>query len=408
MILFWNLLLLLFFLFYIYKISSIEEGYLKLLILIALSLSTIALSLWFHYIICGWIILLIYFILYIIFYDREPLSIAKISSLVLTAVPIIVLYILKLFPINLTHYLIFEILFLACHVIMSKHRNYNDFLSNALISLIFGILIFTTIKLYSEGYSLYIFLLSFCIFILLEKALTSYHSAFIKNSRSFQQHLLENQYKEIKSIYLDMRGWRHDYHNHIQTMKAYIALNEIQSLACYLNELENNLSEIDAYVKSGNIMVDAILNSKISLALKEHIKITCTAEIPEEININDIDLCVILGNILDNATEAAVKIAPEKRFLRIYMTILKKQLYISVQNSAREELSFNEKNYISTKRGNHGLGMKRVSLLVDKYNGYLNLQNEAGIFACEITLPLINATHDKNRTIGEENNSLQV
>lgn len=408
MILFWNLLLLLFFLFYIYKISSIEEGYLKLLILIALSLSTIALSLWFHYIICGWIILLIYFILYIIFYDRESLSIAKISSLVLIAVPIMVLYILKLFPINLTHYLIFEILFLACHLIMSKHRNYNDFFNNALISLIFGILIIATIKLYSEGYSLYIFLLSFCIFILLEKALTSYHSAFIKNSRSFQQHLLENQYKEIKSIYLDMRGWRHDYHNHIQTMKAYIALNEIQSLACYLNELENNLSEIDAYVKSGNIMVDAILNSKISLTLKEHIKITCTAEIPEEININDIDLCVILGNILDNATEAAVKIAPEKRFLRIYMTILKKQLYISVQNSAREALSFNEKNYISTKRGNHGLGMKRVSLLVDKYNGYLNLQNEAGIFACEITLPLINTTHDKNRTIGEENNSLQV
>ena len=75
-------------------------------------------------------------------------------------------------------------------------------------------------------------------------------------------------------------------------------------------------------------------------------------------------------------------------FLRIYIVVNKSQLYASIQNSAREELDFNERNYISTKRGNHGLGMKRVKALADKYDGYLTLANEPGIFAAEVTLPL--------------------
>ena len=69
------------------------------------------------------------------------------------------------------------------------------------------------------------------------------------------------------------------------------------------------------------------------------------------------------------------------------MTVHKKQLYLSVQNAAKEILNFNERHYITSKRGHHGLGMLRVKLLVDKYEGYLNLQNEPGIFAAEVTLP---------------------
>ena len=70
------------------------------------------------------------------------------------------------------------------------------------------------------------------------------------------------------------------------------------------------------------------------------------------------------------------------------MRRVKHQLYLSVQNSAKEELDFDERNYISKKRGNHGLGMKRVKVLVDQYQGFLNLQNQPGIFAAEVLLPL--------------------
>ena len=91
---------------------------------------------------------------------------------------------------------------------------------------------------------------------------------------------------------------------------------------------------------------------------------------------------------MDNALEACRLIEERERFLRIYMTVNKSQLYLSIQNSARAEPDFDERNYITKKRGNHGLGMKRVQAAVEKYHGYLNLANEPGIFAAEVTMPV--------------------
>ena len=226
------------------------------------------------------------------------------------------------------------------------------------------------------------------LFFVLEYTLRRYQSGYERNTRDFQTSVLAHQYEEIKTIYLNMRGWRHDYHNHIQVMKAHMALGQMEALSGYLDALEQELSRVDAYVKSGNLMIDAILNSKLSLARQQEIALHCTATLPERLSISDVDLCVILGNLLDNAIEACEKIAAEERFLRIYCAVIKNQLYISVQNSAKEELDFDERNYISKKRGNHGLGMKRVQVLVDQYGGFLNLQNQPGIFAAEVLLPL--------------------
>ena len=135
-------------------------------------------------------------------------------------------------------------------------------------------------------------------------------------------------------------------------------------------------------------MVDAILNSKLTLARRQKISVNCKVKVPEQIAVEDVDMCVILGNLLDNALEACVQTQEFQRFLRIYMTVNGSQLYLSVQNSAREEPGFNQRNYITEKRGNHGLGMKRVKAAVDRYGGYLNLANEPGIFAAEVTMPL--------------------
>lgn len=185
-----------------------------------------------------------------------------------------------------------------------------------------------------------------------------------------------------------MRGWRHDYHNHIQVLKAQLALGKFVEVSDYLDKLEESLNQVDTYVKSGNQMIDAILNGKLSLARDREISVNCKAQMPETLPVSDVDLCVILGNLLDNALEACEEIVPGQRFLRIYMARNKSQLYISIQNSAKEDLDFKERHYISTKRGNHGLGMKRVQAAVEKYDGFLHLANEPGIFAAEITMPV--------------------
>ena len=226
------------------------------------------------------------------------------------------------------------------------------------------------------------------LFLAVEGTLFSYKKGFDFRTEQFRSELMEHQYDEIKSVYMDMRGWRHDYHNHMQVMKAQLALGNTEEMGAYLDQLERELNRVDTFVRSGNLMVDAILNSKLTLARRQEVAVNCSAKAPERLSVEDVDLCVILGNLLDNALEACAQVEKEKRFLRLYLTVNKSQLYFSVQNAAKEEPDFEASRYISRKRGNHGLGMKRVKAAVDKYDGYLNLANEPGIFAAEVTMPL--------------------
>ena len=206
----------------------------------------------------------------------------------------------------------------------------------------------------------------------------------------YQNDLITKHYEEVQNIYKQMRGWRHDYHNHIQTMKAYLALQQINELDKYLGMLDTDLTTVDTVLKTGNVMVDAILNSKLSLVKSKKIKINAKATVPEKLKLSEVDLCVIIGNLLDNATEACMKQNNEEdRFIRVYIGIFKEQLYISVSNSYGGEIKKSDKNYISTKNNqSHGFGLMRVDRIVAKYNGYVNRQNEEDVFATEVMLPL--------------------
>ena len=204
----------------------------------------------------------------------------------------------------------------------------------------------------------------------------------------YQHDMITKHCEEIQNIYKTMRGWRHDYHNHIQTMMALI--DKPEQLKEYLLKLNDDLTTVDTVIKTGYIMIDAILNSKLSLIQTHLISVNVKAAVPTSLKISEIDLCTIIGNLLDNAMEACLKQKNEtERFIRVYIGIFKKQLYISVQNSVGEEIKRNGKGYISTKvYDGHGLGLTRIDYIVKKYNGYINRQNEEGVFATELMLPI--------------------
>lgn len=207
---------------------------------------------------------------------------------------------------------------------------------------------------------------------------------------AYQNDLIVKHIDEVNNIYRQMRGWRHDYHNHIQTMKAYLALEQLGEMQRYLGMLDADLEDVDTVLKTGNVMADAILNSKLSLARARKIAINAKANVPEKLGIPEIDLCVIIGNLLDNAMEACLKQKEaEERFIRLYIGVLKGQLYITITNSVGGPILKQGKEYLTTKDGNsHGFGLMRIDRIVAKYNGYLNRQHEEGAFATEILLPL--------------------
>ncbi len=204
----------------------------------------------------------------------------------------------------------------------------------------------------------------------------------------FQQDVMERHIDEVENIYRQMRGWRHDYHNHIQTLKAHVFLGQYDAIAAYLDTLDADLDGVDTIVKTGNVMVDAILGSKLSLAASKQIDVTVKATVPRALGISEVDLCVIIGNLLDNAIEACVKISDvDGRFIRVYIGILKGQLYMSISNAADAVVKSGNR-YATTKGGTHGFGLMRVDKIAEKYGGYVNRQSEPGIFATEVMLPL--------------------
>jgi len=151
------------------------------------------------------------------------------------------------------------------------------------------------------------------------------------------------------------------------------------------------LKTVDTVMKTGNIMVDAILNSKLAMIKEKGIQVDATAIVPEDVPFLGIDLSVLIGNLLDNAMEACLQIEQEQeRFIRIYIDIVKKQLYICVTNSMKGTAWWNGVKYLSTKEGIHGFGLLRIDRIVSKYNGFLNRKHEEGVFATEIMLPLLN------------------
>ncbi len=205
---------------------------------------------------------------------------------------------------------------------------------------------------------------------------------------AYQRELIETHYREVENMYRQIRGWRHDYRNHIQLMKVLAANGDMEGIRAYLDELETDLATVDTVVKTGNAMADAILNSKISLARSKEIAVRVDAHIPVKLKMSELDLCVILGNLFDNAIEASLALPKEQRMIRVYMDMKNTQLYISFTNfTAGGKLQKVGGLFRSSKGEGHGFGLVRIDAIVERLDGYLSRNSEEGAFTTEILIP---------------------
>ena len=209
-----------------------------------------------------------------------------------------------------------------------------------------------------------------------------------KRIAAYQRELIETHYREVENMYRQIRGWRHDYRNHIQMMKVLAANGDMDALKVYLDELDTDLNTVDTVVKTGNPMADAILNSKISLARSRNIPTQVDAHIPVKLKMSELDLCCIIGNLFDNAMEASLALPEEKRLIRVYMDMKGTQLYISFTNfTAGKKLPKADGRFRTTKGEGHGFGLVRIDAIVARLDGYLSRNSEDGAFTTEILLP---------------------
>ena len=211
-----------------------------------------------------------------------------------------------------------------------------------------------------------------------------------KRIAAYQRELIETHYQEVETMYKQIRGWRHDYRNHIQLMKVLAANGDMEAIKDYLDKLDTDLNTVDTVVKTGNAMADAILNSKISLAKSKGIAVKVDAHIPVKLKMSELDLCVIIGNLFDNAIDASMALPEEERLIRVYMDMKNTQLYISFTNfTATKKLAKVGTRFNTTKGEGHGFGLVRIDNIIERLDGYLSRNSEDGAFTTEILIPQV-------------------
>lgn len=192
-------------------------------------------------------------------------------------------------------------------------------------------------------------------------------SELIKREKTYYH----NQSELLQKNYGDLRKFRHDLNNKIIVIKQLLEKNKIEELNKYISGLSGKIDKTDTYCHSGNVAVDSIVNYKLSFACEKGIDIRTDISIPPEIIIEDDDIVIIIGNLLDNAIEAV----GEKGYICFQLKLNKNSIYINVENSHSNNFNKEKGKLITTKEDKkmHGIGLKSVESVVEKYEGVMDV-----------------------------------
>lgn len=115
----------------------------------------------------------------------------------------------------------------------------------------------------------------------------------------YQTEQSEKHLNEVRSIHNEMRGYKHDFHNHLQTLKGQLEAGEVDRALAYIEQLDNQLMNVDTMLKTGNVSLDAILSAKIAQAKAENITVTVKANVSDSLTVSGLELSIIIGNCYD-------------------------------------------------------------------------------------------------------------
>lgn len=203
-----------------------------------------------------------------------------------------------------------------------------------------------------------------------------------------QAEILERDYQTLRRTYADNAKLYHDLHNHIEAIYQCLTGGDIQEAMRYCEDLRTPVREISQTIWTGDRAIDYLISSKMALAEQEQIKTTANIEYPHNTNIRNVDLTTILGNLLDNALEAAGKAPDSLRFLNLIIRRINAMLIIKVENGYGEVPTQKNGALMTSKTDTafHGWGLKSVQTAAERYDGTINTEYKDGIFKSVVTL----------------------
>lgn len=201
-----------------------------------------------------------------------------------------------------------------------------------------------------------------------------------------QTYAYENQLEVIMESQNRIRALRHDMKNHILALQVLVQKKEMEEADHYLDSMQNFMKNPQEYVVTGNDTIDSLLNYKVQKAKDALNLVETKISIPEKLNLHSFDLNVVLGNLLDNAIDASM--LTEEKKLKIVMKLDKGVLLLNICNSCSEITEGKRRMLETTKadKVHHGIGLKNVRRIVEKYHGDMEFSCENGIMETDIMM----------------------
>lgn len=186
--------------------------------------------------------------------------------------------------------------------------------------------------------------------------------------------------EEIIDMYTRMIRWKHDARNHISMILGLLEAGTKEEVISYINEITSNITKLDKNMYSNNIAINSILMSKMKMAEEKNIKVNLNLKIDSEIKISNVDICIIMGNLLDNSIEACNVIEGDK-FIDLKIASEMNRLVVKISNNTNGYVNEVNGRFLTTKHSNmNGIGLIQIDKVVKKYNGYINRKHENNIF----------------------------
>lgn len=210
-----------------------------------------------------------------------------------------------------------------------------------------------------------------------------------QENAALQNKLLAKNYQVAKDSYESNARLYHDMGNHFAIIQNYLADGKVEEAKAYLDRWGKDRAAYSVERFTGIEAVDYILSQKAELARQQNIETSIHAEYPKDCNIDPIDLCTILTNLLDNAIEACEKLSETStKTLSVTIRRINQFIIIRVANSCMEEPRTIKGNLVTSKadRRHHGWGMKNIKSAVEKYHGTMEYEYSENVFTVSVML----------------------
>lgn len=225
-------------------------------------------------------------------------------------------------------------------------------------------------------------------FYLYDKLCEKYNEHYKARITEAERNYYYNQCKLMQRSTEDILRFRHDINNHFTVISNLIAKCDYNDAKVYIEQLiKSNDNTAVMFSQTGNIIIDSIINYKLSGIDTNDINISTDIVVPSKTNVEIMDLSTILNNLLDNAIRALDEMSGEK-ILKIIIKYSRHRIIIRITNTFENRLSLENGEYLTTKpdKNGHGVGIKNARAAAEKYNGILQIKTEDGVFITDVLL----------------------